>query len=62
MSMAGHRYLVLFADDATRCSWVYLTMFLDKLASIFGIFHKMASTKFDAKFDYCNQKMEDSLP
>lgn len=62
MSMAGHRYQVLFADNATRCSWVFLTMFLDKLASIFGIFHKMASTKFDAKIRLLQSENGDSLP
>lgn len=48
--MNGHRYFVIFIDDATKCTWVYPNKSKDdEVMHAFITYHKMVKTKFDRK-------------
>lgn len=49
--MYGHGYFVLFIDDTTRCTCIYLLKLGDEVVSKFKNFHKMIETKLDRKIE-----------
>ena len=46
MSMKGHRWFVLFINDFSRTTWVYLMKDKSEVFSVFRNFHKMICTLF----------------
>ena len=48
-SMGGYRYFLLFVDDYTRFSWVYLMRSPDEVPALTQIFHQMILTQFGVK-------------
>ena len=42
----GSRYFVIFVDDYSRFTWIYLLKHRSDLVSIFQTFHKMIQTQF----------------
>ena len=60
----GARWLVLFIDDCTRVTWLFLLKHKSEVSSVFPIFHKMIRNQFgvgikrlrsDNRRDYFNQ-------
>ena len=45
-SVYGYRWFVLFIDDCTRMTWVYLLKRKDEVAEVFKMFYKMVQTQF----------------
>ena len=43
----GSRYFVIFVDDLSRYTWIYLLHHRSELMSIYQIFHKMIKTQFN---------------
>ena len=43
----GSRYFVIFVDDFSRYTWIYLLHHRSKLVSIYQTFHKMIETQFN---------------
>lgn len=51
-SLNGNRWFVLFVDDCTRMTWLYLLKTKDEVSNIFKIFHSMVKTQFDKNIRY----------
>ena len=49
ISIYGHRFFVIFIDDATWVTWVYLMKSKDEVFRIFTTYHKMVEVMFDKK-------------
>lgn len=49
VSVYGQCYFVIFIDDASRCTWVYLMKSKDEVLEVFKTYHKMRETKFEKK-------------
>ena len=45
----GFRWFVLFVDDCTRMTWLYLLKHKDEVFGVFKSFHAMVNTQFSAK-------------
>ena len=43
----GSRYFVIFVDDFSRYTWIYLFHHRSELVSIYQTFHKMIETQFN---------------
>ena len=43
----GSRYFVIFVDDFSRHTWIYLLHHRSELVSIYQTFHKMIETQFN---------------
>ena len=43
----GFRYFVIFVDDFSRYTWIYLFHYKSELVSIYQTFHKMIETQFN---------------
>jgi hypothetical protein len=63
--ISGVRWFVIFVDDCTRMTWLYLMKNKDEVFSIFQSFHAMVQTQFSAKLrvirsdnggEYVNQR------
>ena len=48
-SITGAKYFLLFIDDYSHFTWLYLLNSEDETFSIFLKFHKMVEVQFDAK-------------
>lgn len=48
-TVSGVRWFVIFIDDCTRMTWLYLIKNKDEVFSIFRSFHTMIQTQFSAK-------------
>ena len=46
---SGHRWFVIFVDDCTRMTWLYLLKHKDEVLRVFKLFHVMVQTQFSAK-------------
>jgi hypothetical protein len=46
---SGHRWFVIFVDDCTRMTWLYLLKHKDEVFSVFKSFHILVQTQFSAK-------------
>uniref|UniRef100_A0A2N9IGY8 Integrase catalytic domain-containing protein n=1 Tax=Fagus sylvatica TaxID=28930 RepID=A0A2N9IGY8_FAGSY len=46
---SGHRWFVIFVDDCTRMTWLYLLKHKDEVFDVFKSFHIMVQTQFSAK-------------
>jgi hypothetical protein len=46
---SGIRWFVIFIDDCTRMTWLYLLKHKDEVLSVFQLFHTMVQTQFSAK-------------
>uniref|UniRef100_A0A2N9I8R7 Integrase catalytic domain-containing protein n=1 Tax=Fagus sylvatica TaxID=28930 RepID=A0A2N9I8R7_FAGSY len=46
---SGHRWFVIFVDDCTRMTWLYLLKHKDEVFGVFKSFHIMVQTQFSAK-------------
>ena len=46
---SGHRWFVIFVDDCTQMTWLYLLKHKDEVFAIFQSFHTMVQTQFFAK-------------
>jgi Integrase core domain len=46
VSVYGYKWFVLFIDDCTRMTWVYLLKGKDEVLDVFKTFHKMVQTQF----------------
>ena len=46
LSLKGHRWFVIFVDDYSRTTWLYMMKEKREVFSIFKAFHKMVSTQF----------------
>jgi hypothetical protein len=46
---SGIRWFVIFVDDYTRMTWLYLMKSKNEVARIFRSFHTMFKTQFSAK-------------
>jgi transposase InsO family protein len=64
---SGHRWFVIFVDDCTRMTWLYLLKHKDEVFSVFKSFHIMVQTQFSAKIqvlrsdnggEYVNQQFQ----
>jgi hypothetical protein len=42
----GSRYFVIFVDDYSKFTWIYMLKHCSDLVSIFQTFHKMIQTQF----------------
>jgi len=47
-NMSGIRWFVIFVDDCTRMTWLYLMKHKDEVLSIFETFHAMVCTQYGA--------------
>ena len=47
LSSKGHRWFVIFVDDYSRATWLYLMKEKREVFSIFKYFHQMVCTQFD---------------
>ncbi|RVW24902.1 Retrovirus-related Pol polyprotein from transposon TNT 1-94 [Vitis vinifera] len=45
----GFKWFVLFVDDCTRMTWLYLLKHKDEVLGVFKSFHAMVQTQFSAK-------------
>ena len=43
----GSKYFVIFMDDFSRYTWIYLFHYRSELVSIYQTFHKMIETQFN---------------
>jgi hypothetical protein len=48
-TVSGIRWFVIFIDDCTRMTWLYLLKHKDEVLSVFQLFHTMVQTQFSAK-------------
>lgn len=48
-TVSGVRWFVIFVDDCTWMTWLYLTKHKDEVFSIFQSFHVMVQTQFSAQ-------------
>lgn len=48
-TVSGFKWLVLFVDDCTRMTWLYLLKHKDEVLGVFKSFHAMVQTQFSAK-------------
>jgi hypothetical protein len=48
-TVSGFRWFVLFVDDCTRMTWLYLLKHKDEVFGVFKSFHVMVTTQFSAK-------------
>lgn len=48
MFMKGPRWFVIFINDCSRVTWVYLMKEKSEIFSVFQSFHKMVNTQFGA--------------
>jgi len=48
MNMSGIRWFVIFVDDYTRMTWLYLMKHKDEVLNIFETFHAMVCTQYGA--------------
>ena len=46
---SGYRWFVIFVDDCTHMSWLYLLKHKDEVLSVFKSFHVMVQTQFSTK-------------
>jgi hypothetical protein len=46
-SMSGYRWFILFTNDCTRMTWIYLLKIKDEVSKILCNFYKMIRTQFD---------------
>jgi hypothetical protein len=46
---SGHRWFVIFVNDCTRMTWLYLLKHKDEVFGVFKSFHIMVQTQFSAK-------------
>ena len=46
-SLDGFSYFVIFIDDFSRVTWVYLMRHRDDLFNLFRSFHQMIQTQYD---------------
>ena len=49
ITSSGHRWFVIFVDDCTRMTWLYLLKHKDEVFSTFYLFHTMIQTQFSKK-------------
>ena len=47
-TMSGVRWFVIFVDDCTRMTWLYLMKNKNEVFSVFRSFHEMVKTQFSA--------------
>ena len=68
ISKSGCKWFVLFTDDCTRMTWLYLLKSKDEVTHIFQIFHTMVKTQFrkeikmvrsDNGKEYINRNLQD---
>jgi transposase InsO family protein len=68
VSKSGYRWFVLFTDDCTRMTWLYLLKTKDEVSNIFKSFYKMVRTQFEKSIKivrsdngkkYINRKLQD---
>jgi hypothetical protein len=50
--VSGVRWFVIFVDDCTRMTWLYLMKNKDEVFLIFQSFHAMIQTQFSAKLRF----------
>jgi hypothetical protein len=64
---SSHRWFVIFVDDYTRMTWLYLLKHKDEVFGVFKSFHIMVQTQFSAKIqilrfdnggEYVNQQFQ----
>jgi len=60
-TVTGHRWFVLFVNDSTRITWLYLMKTKEEVFLIFQAFHTMTWNQFSAKIQVLGQIMEGSL-
>lgn len=48
-SISGYRWFVIFVDDCTRMTWIYLLKQKNEVIHIFQQFHKMIQTQYSKK-------------
>jgi hypothetical protein len=48
-TLSGFRWFVIFVDDCTRMTWIYLLKHKNEVFHVFKSFHKMIQTQFAAK-------------
>lgn len=48
-TVSGYRWFVIFIDDYTRMTWLYLMKTKDEVFQIFQNFHAMVQNQFSAK-------------
>ena len=69
-TMSGIRWFVIFVDDYTRMTWLYLLKHKDEVLNVFQSFRAMVQTQFSAKIqiqilrsdnggEYVNQRLHD---
>jgi GAG-pre-integrase domain/Integrase core domain len=67
ISKSGYRWFVLFTDDCTRMTWLYLLKNKDEVPNVFQIFFKMVKTQFEKDIkmvrsdngrEYINQNLQ----
>ena len=67
-TMSGIRWFVIFVDDCTRMTWLYLLKHKDEVLDVFKSFRAMIQTQFSAKIqvlrsdnggEYMNQRFSD---
>ena len=46
---SGHGWFVVFVDDYTRMTWLYLLKHKDEVFAVFQSFHTMVQTQFSTK-------------
>jgi len=46
LTKGGFRHFVLFVDDCSRYTWIYLLQHWSELTNIYQNFHKMVQTQF----------------
>ena len=49
ITSSGHRWFVIFVDDCTRMTWLYLLKHKDEVFATFHLFHTMVQTQFSEK-------------
>ena len=49
IASTGHRWFVIFVDDCTRMTWIYLLKTKDEVFSVFQAFHAMVQNQFSSK-------------
>jgi hypothetical protein len=50
--VSGVRWFVIFVDDCTRMTWLYLLKHKDEVFRVFQSFHAMIQTQFSAQIKF----------
>ncbi|XP_010263164.1 PREDICTED: uncharacterized protein LOC104601508 [Nelumbo nucifera] len=67
-TVSGFRWFVIFVDDCTRMTWLYLLKHKDEVLTVFQSFHMMVKTQFTSQIqvlrsdnggEYMNQRFQD---